>query len=175
MDLQQAQQAYDLALKEYQAGMNQTNLYADNGGNVKTSAGLRQDPIFGMMGYDGINGLGGIKGFSPISSGGYNPQSKSALDAARMALEQAQSAQRNKLGTQYDKLTGQASNALYGGILGYNPSAMQSATGAQFQAPQGNLQAPFGAMQGVLGRPQFQGQFQGGMGQMMQPKFNMGG
>lgn len=173
MDLQQAQQAYDLALKEYQAGMNTPNLYADMSGNVKTGSSLRQTPL-GMQGYDGLNGIGGLKIYNPISRGGYSPQSKSALDAARMALEQAQSAQRNKLGTQYDKLTGQASNALYGGILGYNPSAMQSATGAQFQAPQGNLQAPFGQMQGVLGRPQFN-MGGGGMGQMMQPKFNMGG
>lgn len=172
MDLNQAQQAYDLALQEYQASLNQPNLYADSSGNVKTQSGVRQDPIFGMAGYNG-GGIGGIASYSPISSGGVNPQSKSALDAARRALEEAQSAQRGKLSTQYDRLTGQASNALYGGILGYNPSAMQSNTGKLFEAPQGNLQAPFQNMQGILGRPS--SFMSGGMGQMMQPKFNMGG
>jgi hypothetical protein len=80
-----------------------------------------------------------------------------------------------RLQAQYSKLTGQASNALYGGILGYQPQPMTAAGGEQFAAPQGNLQAPFANIQGILGRPQFQGQFTGGMGQMMQPKFNMGG
>jgi hypothetical protein len=79
-----------------------------------------------------------------------------------------------KLQAQYGNLTGQASNALYGGILGYNPQAMMAEGGQSFSPPQGNLQNPFANMQGILGqstRPQFAG----GMGQMMQPKFNMGG
>jgi hypothetical protein len=79
-----------------------------------------------------------------------------------------------KLQEQYGRLTGQASNALYGGILGYNPQPMMAEGGQSFAAPQGNLQSPFANMQGILGqstRPQFAG----GMGQMMQPKFNMGG
>jgi hypothetical protein len=172
MDLQQAQQAYDLALQEYQDSLNKPSLFADNMGNVKTESGLRQTPL-GMQGYDGINGIGGLKIYSPVSGMGGGVADRGGLDAARKALEAAQSEQRNKLGTQYDRLTGQASNALYGGILGYNPSAMQSPTGRMFQAPQGNFRNQFANMQGILGSQP--SPVMGGMGQMMQPKFNMGG
>ena len=79
-----------------------------------------------------------------------------------------------KLKAHYGKLTGQASDALYGGILGYNPQPMTANGGQQFALPQGNLQNPFANMQGILGQS-MRPQFAGGMGQMMQPKFNMGG
>jgi hypothetical protein len=80
-----------------------------------------------------------------------------------------------KLQAQYGRLTGQASNALYGGILGYNPQPMTAEGGQSFAPPQGNLQQPFSNMQGILGqaqRPQFMSQG-GGMGDMMQPKLRM--
>jgi hypothetical protein len=80
-----------------------------------------------------------------------------------------------RLQAQYGRLTGQASDALYGGILGYNPKPMTAMGGQQFAAPQGDLQLPFGNMQGLLGQPQKQ-QFMpqmGGMGEMMQPKMRM--
>jgi len=52
---------------------------------------------------------------------------------------------------QIGRLTGQASNALYGGLLGYQPQAMQGG-GQSFAAPQGDFRSAFGGMQGLLGR-----------------------
>jgi hypothetical protein len=57
---------------------------------------------------------------------------------------------------QMGRLTGQASDVLYGGILGYQPKPMTAMGGQQFAPPQGNLVDPFQNMQGLLGRSQFQ-------------------
>ena len=103
----------------------------------------------------------------------FQPQSGQATGAAKIEKPSIDQDLLKRLQAQYGRLTGQASNALYGGILGYNPQPMTALGGQQFAAPQGNLQSPFAQMQGILGstqRPQF-----GGMGQMMQPRFNMGG
>jgi hypothetical protein len=57
---------------------------------------------------------------------------------------------KNKLNSQYDRLSMQASDALYGGLLGYNPQAITSPTGNQFQPPDasGGFRFPFGLLRG---------------------------
>ena len=52
------------------------------------------------------------------------------------------------------KLTGQASGALNGGLLGYSPSMMTAPNGQSFAAPQGNFRDPYTSMQGILGGAQ---------------------
>jgi hypothetical protein len=55
-----------------------------------------------------------------------------------------------KLKSQYDRLSMQASDALYGGLLGYNPKPITSPTMNQFQPPDpsGGFRFPFGLLRG---------------------------
>jgi hypothetical protein len=57
---------------------------------------------------------------------------------------------KNKLRSQYDRLSMQASDALYGGLLGYNPKPITSSSGNQFQPPDasGGFRFPFGLLRG---------------------------
>lgn len=81
------------------------------------------------------------------------------LTPYQMQPQQAQAPAPQPLPTQsiqpqLNRLTQQASNALYGGLLGYNPQPMMS--GGQnpqsFAAPQGNFRDAFSNMQGLLGQ-----------------------
>ena len=168
MDYQSAQSAYDLALQEYQ------KLLGTGTGKGNTASAA-------TFGFDRIGGgLSQYPSFRQNTGGGnangaYLNDSRGRLDAARSALDAARASQQGSLQNQYGKLTGQASNALYGGILGYSPQPMVAEGGQSFAPPQGNLQQPFGNMQGILGqaqRPQFMSQG-GGMADMMQPKLRM--
>jgi hypothetical protein len=167
MDYQSAQSEYDLALEALTKAQSQ-------------QAPTRGQPKGWGWNYN-ANGVPTTYGVIPASGGGTNKVDLSAyqqrLDAARSALEASKNAQKGALQSQaqYGKLTGQASNALYGGILGYNPQPMTAEGGQSFAVPQGNLQQPFSNMQGILGqaqRPKFMSQG-GGMGDMMQPKLRM--
>jgi hypothetical protein len=55
---------------------------------------------------------------------------------------------------QLNRLTQQANNALYGGLLGYNHNLPMMSGGSNpqtFQAPQGDFRSAFAGMQGLLG------------------------
>lgn len=55
---------------------------------------------------------------------------------------------------QLNRLTQQANNALYGGLLGYNQNMPMMSGGSNpqtFAAPQGNFRDAFAGMQGLLG------------------------
>lgn len=55
---------------------------------------------------------------------------------------------------QLNRLTGQANNALYGGLLGYNQNMPMMSGGSNpqtFSAPQGDFRSAFAGMQGLLG------------------------
>lgn len=57
------------------------------------------------------------------------------------------------LQNQYNRLAQQASNALNGGLLGYQPSQIQAAGSnpQTYNAPQGNFRNSFAGLQGLLG------------------------
>ena len=56
--------------------------------------------------------------------------------------------QMNQLQPQFNKLTGQARDALYGGLLGYQAPALTSggSNPQSFAAPQGGFRFPFGLL-----------------------------
>jgi hypothetical protein len=172
MDYQSAQSEYDLALEALTKAQSQQ---APTRGQPKGLEWDFSNPILAgsklpRPSFNSYNSYG-TGGNIDLS------QYQQRLDAARSALEASKNAQKRALQSQaqYGKLTGQASNALYGGILGYNPQPMTAEGGQSFAVPQGNLQQPFSNMQGILGqaqRPQFMSQG-GGMGDMMQPKLRM--
>jgi hypothetical protein len=74
------------------------------------------------------------------------PQPNANMTAAAAARAAA-------LQAQYNRLAGQASNALNGGLLGYQPSQIQAAGSnpQTFNAPQGNFRNSFAGLQGLLG------------------------
>lgn len=60
----------------------------------------------------------------------------------------------NPLQNQFNRLTQQANNALYGGLLGYNHNLPMMSAGSNpqtFAAPTGNFRDAFAGMQGLLG------------------------
>lgn len=74
------------------------------------------------------------------------PQNNGNADAAAAAARAA------ALQAQYNRLAGQASNALNGGLLGYQPSQIKAAgpNPQTFNAPQGNFRNSFAGLQGLL-------------------------
>jgi hypothetical protein len=99
------------------------------------------DPISNKM-FDNTVQSGGL---TLIPGYGQQPQAANTPPVMNQNVKQ-----------QMGRLTGQASDALYGGILGYQPKPMTAMGGQQFAPPQGNLVDPFLNMQGILGRSQFQ-------------------
>lgn len=150
MDYTQAQDAYNLALKEYEASLNNGNIYSNNAGQLLAKSALRQTPT-GMQGYIGYGGIGGLRNFSPLAGGTTNPNAQANLDAARAALEQARAAQSGALNQRYDRFTQQARDALYQGMKSYQPQALLSPSGNQYDVPQGNLSMYSNRIKSLLG------------------------
>lgn len=135
MDYTQAQDAYNLALKEYEAAMNKSpTIYAK--------------PVFGMNG-----GTYVMQSYYDRNGGGsfYDPNALSRLNDARAALEQAKSAQVGALNQRYDRYTQQARDALYQGMKSYQPQALLSPSGNQYDVPQGNLSMYSNRIKSLLG------------------------
>lgn len=79
--------------------------------------------------------------------GGANTQPQATIPPSHPMSMQA-------IQPQLDRLTGQANNALYGGLLGYNQNLPMQSGGQNpqtFAAPQGNFRDAFAGMQGLLG------------------------
>lgn len=68
-------------------------------------------------------------------------------------VQQTGASTQGALQNQYNRLAQQASNALNGGLLGYQPSQIQAAGSnpQTFNAPQGNFRNSFAGLQGLLG------------------------
>jgi hypothetical protein len=74
-------------------------------------------------------------------------------------MQQNQAPAQQPIGTQQiqpqlNRLTQQANNALYGGLLGYNQNMPMMSGGSNpqtFAAPQGDFRSAFAGMQGLLG------------------------
>lgn len=97
-----------------------------------------------LKGYENLGLLKNVSGNLGYMFGN-QPQSANTAPVTNQNVKQ-----------QMGRLTGQASDALYGGILGYQPKPMTAMGGQQYEPPQGNLVDPFLNMQGLLGRSQFQ-------------------
>lgn len=90
-----------------------------------------------------------------LKRGLINPVTPSAPQQAAPAPQQSMTPQgpqafQDKL----NRLTINASDALYGGLLGYNPKPITSPTGNQYQPPnpQGGFRFPFGLLNGMGGQ-----------------------
>lgn len=147
MDYTQAQDAYNLALKEYEAGLNKpSNIYYNAYNGMLNSGHAR---YFGTpeTQFSAVNDFNRMN----LSGGGVDANAKARLDAARAALEQAKSAQAGALNQRYDRYTQQAQDALYQGMKSYQPQALLSPSGNQYDVPQGNLGMYSNRIKSLLG------------------------
>jgi hypothetical protein len=89
-------------------------------------------------------GGGSQYGLHPLSMG---PQQKPAAPTPTPSVVPGQ------VQNQVNRLTGQARDALYGGILGYQPQSLVSGGDKPqtFAAPQGGFRFPFGLLNGSQG------------------------
>lgn len=138
MDYTQAQDAYNLALKEYEAGLNKPSNIYSNAYNGMLYSGMdytqAQDARYSGTPVSAMNGFNRMN----LSGGGVDANARARLDAARAALEQAKLAQAGALNKRYDRYTQQARDALYQGMKSYQPQALLSPSGNQYDVPQGN-------------------------------------
>ena len=86
-----------------------------------------------------------------ISSGQIKPIQLSQPQAPAPAPQPSQAPQ---MQAQMNRLTGQARDALYGGLLGYQSPGLQSggSNPQSFAAPQGSFRFPFGLLNGNGGQ-----------------------
>jgi hypothetical protein len=106
-------------------------------------------------------GVANFIGNSPISPNEFNFYQKngwlsplqSQNSQQTQAQPQAPMSTPGSLQSQFNRLTGQASDALNGGLLGYMPSQLVSSGSnpQTFNAPQGSFRFPFGLLNGQGG------------------------
>lgn len=107
---------------------------------------VRYSPTTGQYLTGGTNVMGHWVGGSPINM---PPMQQQAAPQQSMN-PQGTKAFQDKL----NRLTINASDALYGGLLGYNPKPIMSPTGNTYNppAPTGGFRFPFGLLNGMGGQ-----------------------
>jgi hypothetical protein len=108
--------------------------------DLKRSLGQGGFGIGPSMKPDYLKYLQGQGIISPFQGGGMQQQSQ-------MQGAMAPQSTPPNLANQYNRLSQNASDALYGGILGYQPKPITSPTGNQYQPPANQgFQFPFGLL-----------------------------
>lgn len=98
---------------------------------------------------------------SPAFNGmAYLPSTVQYITQPQQVQPQQQPMSIQQIQPQMNRLTQQANNALYGGLLGYNQNMPLMSGGSNpqsYAAPQGNFRDAFAGMQGLLGGGNWRG------------------